>query len=105
MKLTERRRLRLRLRDLAAGSAFAAVALSGALPLFVTVLFAGSFVVSLLGGTTGMSDRVRLGGGGDHPPHERRHGLRDAVGERLAVEGQKLHGVHSNGSIRPTSRP
>ena len=37
MHLAERRRLRLRLRDLAAGSAFSAVALSGALPTLVFV--------------------------------------------------------------------
>ncbi len=49
MNLAERRKLRLRLRDLAAGSAFAAVALSGVLPLFVSVIFAISLVISLVG--------------------------------------------------------
>ncbi len=49
MRLVERRRLRLRLRDLAAGSAFSAVALSGALPAPVAAIFGVSFVLSLLG--------------------------------------------------------
>ena len=49
MNLAARRRLRLRLRDLAAGSAFAAVALSGALPAFVTGIFGVSFAISLWG--------------------------------------------------------
>jgi len=43
VNLPQRRALRLRLRDLAAGSAFSAVALSGALPTLVTALFGVSF--------------------------------------------------------------
>ncbi len=42
---------------------------------------------------------------GDHPPHERCDGLRCPVGETVAIQRQELHGVHSKGSIRPTSRP
>lgn len=49
MKLSDRRKLRLRLRDLAAGAAFSAVALSGALPTPVTVLFVVAIGLSLLG--------------------------------------------------------
>lgn len=49
MNLASRRKLRLRLRDLAAASAYAAVALSGAMPVWVSVLFALSFIVALLG--------------------------------------------------------
>lgn len=49
MRLADRRRLRLRLRDLAAGAAFAAVALSGALPAPLSVLFGLAFVLSLMG--------------------------------------------------------
>lgn len=58
MHLAERRRLRLRLRDLAAGSAFSAVALSGALPLAVTVLFGVAFVVSMFGKRPFSNQRV-----------------------------------------------
>ena len=58
MKLVDRRRLRLRLRDLAAGSAFSAVALSGALPTIVTSLFGISFVVSLWGKRPFSNQRV-----------------------------------------------
>ncbi len=49
MNLAERRKLRLRLRDLAGASAFSAVALSGALPTAVVGLFGVSFVLSLFG--------------------------------------------------------
>ncbi len=49
MNLAPRRALRLRLRDLAAASSFAAVALSGSLPSYVTVLFLASLVLSLAG--------------------------------------------------------
>jgi transglutaminase-like putative cysteine protease len=49
MNLAARRTLRLRLRDLAAASAFTAVALSGALPLPVTALFVVAFGLSLAG--------------------------------------------------------
>lgn len=49
MNLTARRKLRLRLRDLAAGSAFSAVALSGALPVPVAAIFGLSFGLSLWG--------------------------------------------------------
>lgn len=49
MNLAERRTLRLRLRDLAAGAAFSAVALSGSLPAPVAVLFGVALVVSLFG--------------------------------------------------------
>lgn len=49
MRLEARRRLRLRLRDLAAASAFAAVALSGALPWAVSALFGVALVTSLAG--------------------------------------------------------
>lgn len=49
MMLAARQRLRLRLRDLAALSAFAAVALSGSLPVFVLGLFGLAFVLSLAG--------------------------------------------------------
>ncbi len=49
MMLGERRKLRLRLRDFAALSAFAAVALSGALPIFVAGLFGLAWVVSMSG--------------------------------------------------------
>jgi transglutaminase-like putative cysteine protease len=49
VNLAERRSLRLRLRDLAAGSAFTAVALSGSLPWPVTAIFGVAFVVSLWG--------------------------------------------------------
>lgn len=49
MMLAQRRKLRLRLRDLAALSAFAAVALSGSIPLFVIGLFALAFFVSWAG--------------------------------------------------------
>jgi protein-glutamine gamma-glutamyltransferase len=58
VNLTARRRLRLRLRDLAAGSAFSAVALSGALPVFVTVLFGVSFALSLWGKRPFSNQRV-----------------------------------------------
>lgn len=58
MNLTERRRLRLRLRDLAAGSAFSAVALSGALPALVTALFGISFGLSLWGKRPFSNQRV-----------------------------------------------
>jgi transglutaminase-like putative cysteine protease len=49
MRLESRRALRLRMRDLAAASAFAAVALSGALPLAVSVVFGLTLVISLAG--------------------------------------------------------
>lgn len=49
MRLEARRSLRVRMRDLGAASAFAAVALSGALPLAVPAIFAVAFVASLLG--------------------------------------------------------
>lgn len=49
MMLAARQRLRLRLRDLAALSAFAAVALSGSLPVFVLGLFGVAFMLSLAG--------------------------------------------------------
>lgn len=49
MNLAARKSLRLRLRDLSAGAAFSAVALSGALPLPFTGLFAIAFVLSLWG--------------------------------------------------------
>lgn len=49
MMLAQRRKLRLRLRDLAALSAFSAVALSGSLPLFVIGLFGLAFFSSWLG--------------------------------------------------------
>lgn len=49
MRLDSRRNLRLRLRDLAAASAFAAVALSGALPTAVPVVFGVALVISLAG--------------------------------------------------------
>ncbi|MDP1828348.1 MAG: transglutaminaseTgpA domain-containing protein [Archangium sp.] len=58
MNLTERRRLRLRLRDLAAGSAFSAVALSGSLPSMVTALFGVSFGLSLWGKRPFSNQRV-----------------------------------------------
>ena len=58
MHLAERRRLRLRLRDLAAGSAFSAVALSGALPTLVTALFGISFCLSLWGKRPFSNQRV-----------------------------------------------
>ncbi len=49
MNLPQRRRLRLGLRDFAAGAAFSAVALSGAIPSFVSALFGVSFGLSLWG--------------------------------------------------------
>lgn len=49
MNLGARRALRLRLRDLSAASAFTAVGLSGAVPGWVTGLFAASFGVAMLG--------------------------------------------------------
>lgn len=49
MNLATRRRLRLRMRDLAAASAYSAVGLSGAVPIWVSALFAVSFVVAMLG--------------------------------------------------------
>lgn len=49
MRLVTRRRLRLRMRDLAAASAYAAVGLSGAVPVWVTGLFAIAFVLAMLG--------------------------------------------------------
>lgn len=49
MNLAQRRKLRLRLRDLAAGAAFSAVALSGSLPVPVAVLFGLALVISLFG--------------------------------------------------------
>jgi protein-glutamine gamma-glutamyltransferase len=49
MNLAARRATRLRLRDIAATSAFAAVAISGALPAAVPVLFGGALVLSLAG--------------------------------------------------------
>ncbi len=49
MNLAARKRLRLKLRDLAALSAFIAVALSGTLPLWVNVAFAGAWVSSMFG--------------------------------------------------------
>ena len=58
MNLVDRRRLRLRLRDLAAGSAFSAVALSGALPTIVTGLFGVSFAVSMWGRRPFSNQRV-----------------------------------------------
>ena len=58
MNLEGRRRLRLRLRDLAAGSAFSAVALSGALPVAVTALFGVSFGLSLWGKRPFTNQRV-----------------------------------------------
>lgn len=58
MNLGDRRRLRLRLRDLAAGSAFSAVALSGALPVMVSALFGVSFAISLWGKRPFSNQRV-----------------------------------------------
>jgi transglutaminase-like putative cysteine protease len=49
LNLAARRRLRLRTRDLAAASAYSAVGLSGAVPLWVTALFGLSFVLAMLG--------------------------------------------------------
>jgi hypothetical protein len=49
MMLAARRHLRLRLRDLAAASAFTAVGLSGSVPLWVAALFAIAFIASMLG--------------------------------------------------------
>lgn len=49
MRLDARRSLRVRMRDFAAMSAFAAVALSGALPIAVPAIFALAFIASLLG--------------------------------------------------------
>jgi transglutaminase-like putative cysteine protease len=49
VRLAARRSLRLRMRDLAAASAFIAVALSGVLPLAVPALFGVAFVASLFG--------------------------------------------------------
>ncbi len=49
MNLAERRTLRLRLRDLAAASSFAAVALSGALPIYVSIVFGAALFLSLAG--------------------------------------------------------
>jgi transglutaminase-like putative cysteine protease len=49
MNLAGRRALRLRLRDFAAGAAFASVALSGVLPAWALAAFAASFGASLLG--------------------------------------------------------
>ncbi len=47
MNVVERRRLRLRLRDLAALSAFTAVGLSGSVPVWVSVLFVLAFAISM----------------------------------------------------------
>jgi transglutaminase-like putative cysteine protease len=49
MNLVARRTLRLRFRDLAALSAFVAVALSGTVPLWVIAVFAGGWVGSMAG--------------------------------------------------------
>ncbi|MFO0596016.1 MAG: DUF3488 and transglutaminase-like domain-containing protein [Myxococcaceae bacterium] len=49
MRLASRQVLRLRMRDLTAASAFAAVALSGTLPPWVPVVFLVALVVSLIG--------------------------------------------------------
>lgn len=49
MNLATRRRLRLRMRDLAAASAYSAVGLSGAVPIWVTALFGLAFVLAMLG--------------------------------------------------------
>lgn len=49
MRLESRRALRLRLRDLAAASSFAAVAFSGSLPIYVTVIFIATLILSLAG--------------------------------------------------------
>ncbi len=49
MNLVARRKLRLRLRDLAALAAFIAVAISGTVPIWVTGIFAAGWVVSFIG--------------------------------------------------------
>lgn len=49
MKLEARRRLKLRLRDLSAASAYSAVALSGAVPAWVSALFGLAFLLAMLG--------------------------------------------------------
>ena len=49
MRLLERQRLRLRARDLAALAAYAPVALSGAVPVWVTGVFALAFLLSMVG--------------------------------------------------------
>lgn len=49
MNLGERKKLRLRLRDLSAFSAFLAVALSGSLPIYVVGLFIAALILSFAG--------------------------------------------------------